>query len=250
MTQSPTIVTRETWLDARRALLAEEKAHTRARDALAAKRRALPWVKVEKDYRFEGPEGPLSLADLFAPKRQLIVYHFMLPPGAEAGCIGCSFLSDHLDGIVPHLQQKDVAFVAVSRAPVDEIAAFRRRMGWSFRWVSSGGGDFNYDFNASFTPEQLAGAPATYNFAPIQPPVADLPGISVFIRDEAGGIFHTYSQFARGGEDVLATYALLDMTPLGRQERGDTGEMESWVKLRDQYAPRTAAGCPACATAA
>lgn len=245
-----TIASRETWLEARRALLVEEKAMTRARDALAARRRALPWVMIEKDYRFEGPEGPLALADLFGAKSQLIVYHFMLPPGAAAGCTGCSFLSDHLDGIIPHLQQKDVAFVAVSRAAVAEIRAFQGRMGWSFRWVSSGGGDFNYDFNASFTAEQLAGAPATYNFAPIQPPLADLPGFSVFLKDEAGQIFHTYSQYARGGEDVLATYALLDMTPLGRQERGEDGQMESWVKLRDQYAPQAAAGCPACASAA
>lgn len=244
------IADRETWLEARRALLAEEKAHTRMRDALAARRRALPWVKVDKDYRFEGPDGPLSLGELFGKKRQLIVYHFMFNPSRDEGCTGCSFLSDHLDGVIPHLQQKDVAFVAISRAPVAKLEAFRRRMGWSFRWVSSGGSDFNYDFNASFTPEQVAGAPATYNFAPIQPPIEDLPGTSVFIRDEAGQIFHTYSQFARGGEDVLATYALLDMTPLGRQERDADGNLGDWVKLHDQYEAVDAAACPACATAA
>ena len=248
--QTHEIVSRETWLEARRALLAEEKAHTRMRDALAAKRRALPWVKVDKDYRFEGPDGPMSLSDLFGRKRQLIVYHFMFNPSRDEGCTGCSFLSDHLDGIVPHLQQKDVAFVAISRAPVSKLEAFRRRMGWSFRWVSSGGSDFNYDFHASFTPEQVAGAPATYNFAPIQPPIEDLPGTSVFIKDEAGQIFHTYSQFARGGEDVLATYALLDMTPLGRQERDADGNLGDWVKLHDQYQAVDAAACPACATAA
>jgi predicted dithiol-disulfide oxidoreductase (DUF899 family) len=245
----PQIASREAWLEARTALLAEEKALTRARDALAEKRRALPWVKVEKDYRFETPDGAVSLSDLFGAKRQLIVYHFMFNPASEQGCTGCSFLSDHLDGIVPHLQQKDVAFVAVSRAPIAKLEAFRRRMGWSFRWVSSGGGDFNYDFGVAFTPEQVAGAPARYNFAPIKPPIEDLPGTSVFIKDATGQIFHTYSQYARGGEDVLATYALLDMTPLGRQERDEDGNLGDWVKLHDQYEARDA-GCPACAAAA
>lgn len=229
------IADRETWLKARRELLAEEKAYTRLRDSLAEKRRALPWVEVEKDYTFQGPEGPLKLADLFGAKRQLIVYHFMLAPGAAAGCVGCSFLADHVDGIVPHLQQRDIAFVVVSRAPIAEIEAFRKRMGWSFRWVSSGDAAFNYDFNVSFTEAQLAGADATYNFAPIKPPIADLPGTSVFIKDEAGRIFHTYSQYARGGEDVLAAYALIDMTPLGRQERDEHGDMQDWLRHRDRY---------------
>jgi predicted dithiol-disulfide oxidoreductase (DUF899 family) len=241
------VATRETWLEARRALLAEEKALTHARDALAQARRALPWVKVDKAYRFEGSDGSLSLEDLFRGKRQLIVYHFMFSPEWEAGCTGCSFLSDHVDAIVPHLEQKDVAYVAVSRAPIGKIEAFRRRMGWTFRWVSSAGSDFNYDFDASFTPEQVEGAPATYNFQPIQPPIEDLPGVSVFIRGDDGQIFHTYSQYARGGEDLLATYRLLDMTPLGRQEAA--GEhLGAWVKLHDLYeAP--AAACPACAAA-
>ena len=229
------IATREAWLEARRTLLVEEKALTRTRDALAEKRRALPWVEVTKDYAFEGPEGPLNLADLFGGKRQLIVYHFMLAPGAAAGCVGCSFLADHVDGIVTHLQQRDIAFVVVSRAPVAEIAAFKARMGWSFRWVSSGDTGFNYDFNVSFTADQLAGAEATYNFAPIKPPIADLPGTSVFIKQDDGRIFHTYSQYARGGEDVLATYALIDMTPLGRQERGEGGDLEGWVRHHDRY---------------
>ncbi len=231
----PQIADRETWLEARRALLAEEKALTRLRDSLAAKRRALPWVEVTEDYLFQGPEGTLRLADLFGSKRQLIVYHFMLAPGAAAGCVGCSFLADHVDGIVPHLQQRDIAFVVVSRAPVAEIEAFRKRMGWSFRWVSSGGSSFNYDFNVSFTPEQLEGADADYNFAPITPPIADLPGTSVFIKDADGRIFHTYSQYARGGEDVLTTYRLIDMTPLGRQERTEDGGLDDWVRHRDRY---------------
>ena len=237
----PQIADRETWLAARRELLAEEKAYTRLRDSLAEKRRALPWVKVEADYEFDTAGGPMSLGELFGSKRQLIVYHFMLAPGAKAGCVGCSFLADHIDGIIPHLEQKDVAFVAVSRAPLAEIEAFKRRMGWSFRWVSSNASAFNYDLGVSFTPEQLSGAEATYNFAPIKPPIADLPGTSVFIKDETGQIFHTYSQFARGGEDLLSTYSLLDMTPLGRQERGEGGDLEQWVRLRDQYEAPAAA---------
>ena len=244
----PQIADRETWLEARRALLAEEKAYTRLRDSLAAKRRALPWVKVEADYEFDTAGGPMTLGELFGAKRQLIVYHFMLAPGAKAGCVGCSFLADHVNGIIPHLEQKDVTFVVVSRAPLAEIEAFKRRMGWSFRWVSSNASAFNYDFGVSFTPEQLEGADASYNFAPIKPPIADLPGTSVFIKDEAGQIFHTYSQFARGGEDLLSTYALLDMTPLGRQEGSEDGDLSDWVRHRDTY-PQTApaAACPACA---
>jgi predicted dithiol-disulfide oxidoreductase (DUF899 family) len=247
MLDHPT-VSRETWLEARRALLAEEKALTRARDALAEKRRSLPWVKVDKAYSFEGPDGPVSLSDLFRGKRQLIVYHFMFAPDWEAGCTGCSFLSDHVDAIVPHLEQKDVAYVAISRAPVGKIEAFKRRMGWSFRWVSSAASDFNYDFNASFTPEQVAGAPATYNFVPAQPSIEDLPGVSVFIKGDDGQVFHTYSQYGRGGEDLLATYRLLDMLPLGRQE-GPQGNLGGWVKLHDLYEAQPAA-CPACAVAA
>jgi len=245
--ETPTIADRETWLAARTALLVEEKALTRQRDALAARRRALPWVKVDKDYVFETPEGPKSLSELFAGKRQLLVYHFMFGPDWEKGCTGCSFLVDHLNGIIPHLQQKDIAFAAISRAPLAKLEAFKRRMGWSFRWVSSGSSDFNYDFGVSFTPEQIADG-ATYNFRPIQPSTTDLPGTSVFIKGDDGQVFHTYSQFSRGGEDVLATYALIDMTPLGRQERGDGGDLEQWVKLRDEYEPAPApTPCPACA---
>jgi len=245
------VASRETWLEARRALLAEEKALTRARDALAEKRRALPWVKVDKDYVFRAHEGQLSLSDLFRGKRQLIVYHFMFGADWEAGCTGCSFLSDHVDAVIPHLEQKDVAYVAVSRAPIGRIEAFRRRMGWSFRWVSAADTDFNQDFSASFTPEQMAGAPATYNFAPIQPPIEELPGVSVFIRGDDGQIFHSYSQYARGGEDLLAAYRLLDMTPLGRQEAPGQG-LGAWVKLHDLYETKApdetkAGACPACA---
>jgi predicted dithiol-disulfide oxidoreductase (DUF899 family) len=257
------IASREAWLDARRALLAEEKAYTHARDALAEKRRALPWVKVDKDYEFEGPNGRLRLADLFGEKRQLIVYHFMFGPGWQEGCVGCSFLIDHLNGILTHLDQKNVAFTAVSRAPYAELAAFRRRMGWSVPWVSSGPGDFNFDYGVSFTPEQMAGAPAVYNFDAITPPVDELPGFSVFVKTDDGQIFHTYSSYARAGEDVLGTYALLDMTPLGRDE-GELGNLGQWVRHHDRYGQAgqveqtgryvpelkaEAEACPACAVA-
>lgn len=215
--QTHEITTREAWLDARKALLQEEKALTRARDALAEKRRALPWVRVDKDYTFEGPNGPVRLADLFAGKRQLIVYHFMFGPDWEEGCLGCSFLSDHVDPILPHLEQKDVAYVAVSRAPFAKLDAFRRRMGWRFRWVSSAGSDFNFDFHVSFTPEEMAGGEAEYNFRKTSPGIDELTGTSVFFKDDDGQIFHTYSQYARGGEGFLTTYALLDLTPLGHR---------------------------------
>ena len=258
--QTHEIASRETWLAARRELLKEEKALTHARDALAARRRALPWVKVDKDYVFEDASGPVRLADLFGDKRQLIVSHFMFGAGWEEGCVGCSFGADHIDPILPHLDQKDLAYVVVSRAPFAELDAFKRRMGWNFRWVSSGGSDFNHDFDVSFTPEQMTGAPASYNFAPIEPPIEELPGKSVFIKGDDGQIFHTYSQYARGGEDTLATYALLDITPLGRDE-GERGNLGDWVRHHDRYgagghvaptgryvpAETTDAGCPACA---
>jgi len=217
--QTHEIVTREAWLDARQALLDEEKTLTRAKDALAEKRRALPWVRVEKDYVLEGPDGPVSLADLFAGKRQLIVYHFMFGPDWEEGCRGCSFLSDHVDAALPHLSQKDVAYVAVSRAPLARLEAFRRRMGWHFRWVSAETSDFNFDFGGSRRTETG---------------VSELTAASVFYRDDDGQIYLTYSQGARAGEGFLTTYALLDMLPLGREERPGGG-LGDWVKHHDRY---------------
>lgn len=252
------IATREAWLEARRALLEEEKALTRARDAVNARRLALPWVKVEKTYAFDGPNGPVTLDELFDGRSQLIVYHFMLAPDAEGVCVGCSFLCDHVDGPRQHLEQHDVSFVAVARARFEEIEAVRRRMGWQFRWVSSYASDFNYDFGVSFTPEQMAGAPAQYNFRPIVPPIEDLSGVSTFYRDADGQIFHTYSRYARGGEDVLGAYGWLDITPLGRNETGPRGNLSDWVRPHDSYGvagqvrptgqfiPDTAAPCPAC----
>jgi predicted dithiol-disulfide oxidoreductase (DUF899 family) len=236
------IVSREAWLAARRELLAEEKALTRAREELNRRRRALPWVKVDKTYMFDTPEGKKTLAELFDGRSQLIVYHFMMGPDWQEGCIGCSILSDSVDGVLPHLAQRDVAYVAVSRAPLTRIAAFKARMGWRFRWVSSLDSDFNYDYQASFTPEQVANGTGFYNFTEQQSVGDEMPGHSVFYKDEAGEVFHTYSLYARGGEPFIGTYTHLDITPKGRNEVRNLGE---WVKLHDRYetAPD---GCPAC----
>jgi predicted dithiol-disulfide oxidoreductase (DUF899 family) len=221
--------------EARVALLAKEKAQTRLRDEIAAERRALPWVKVEKDYVFEGPDGPVRLADLFEGRSQLIVKHFMFGPGWEEGCVGCSFECDHIEAALVHLEQKDVRFVAVARAPIAEIEAFRQRMGWRFRWVSSGGSDFNHDYQVSFTPEEVAAGTTTYNYRLGPVPIEELSGISVFYRNEAGEIFHTYSAFGRGAEEVLGTYMLLDLTPRGRDENGPRHDLSDWVRHHDRY---------------
>jgi predicted dithiol-disulfide oxidoreductase (DUF899 family) len=234
------IVSREEWIEARKALLAKEKEWTRLRDRLSAERRQLPWVRIEKDYVFDGPLGPESLADLFAGRSQLVIKHFMLGPGWKDPCVGCSFESDHIDGVVVHLENHDVSYVAVSRAPYPEIAAVKQRMGWHFRWLSSFGSDFNYDFNVSFTPEQIAAGQATYNYRTGATPVEEMSGRSIFCKDESGAIFHTYSSFARGGEVMLSTYALLDMTPKGRNEKSN---LSDWVKLHDRYETGGDADC-------
>jgi predicted dithiol-disulfide oxidoreductase (DUF899 family) len=235
------IVTREAWLRARQALLEREKAVTRLRDAVNAERMALPWVAVDKPYQFATRDGRRSLGDLFDGRSQLMVYHFMLAPGWEAGCVGCSFLADHLDGMLPHLQNHDVTLIAVSRAPLDEIEAYRRRMGWTFPWVSSFGSDFNYDFGVSFTAEAVASGTAVYNYRPIEPSssMRELPGLSAFARGDDGQVFHTYSGFARGGEDVIGTLMLLDRAPLGRNEKTTM----NWVKRHDEYGEPKAACC-------
>jgi predicted dithiol-disulfide oxidoreductase (DUF899 family) len=225
-------VSQQEWLAAHRAHLAEEKALTHARDALAKKRRELPWVKVDKTYTFETGEGRQTLADLFGKHSQLIVYHFMMGPDWDEGCTGCSFLSDHVDGALVHLAQRDVAYVAVSRAPLAKIDAFKKRMGWKFRWVSSFGGDFNYDYHVSFTPEQRAEHQVFYNFETIDWDVDEMPGVSVFYKDEAGDIFHTYSAYGRGGEPFIGTYTFLDITPKGRNE---TSGMRDWMRHHDRY---------------
>jgi predicted dithiol-disulfide oxidoreductase (DUF899 family) len=228
------IVSREEWIAARKALLAREKQLSRLRDEIREARSRLPWVPIEKDYVFDTPDGKKTLADLFEGRSQLIVQHFMFTPSWQAGCPGCSFEADHVDGALQHLPHKDVTFVAVSRAPIEKIEAYRKRMGWRFPWVSSGDGDFNYDFHVAFRPQDLENGTATYNYEPIENPgVEDLPGLSVFYRDEAGAIFHTYSTYARGGEELLGTLMYLDMTPVGRNEQSPL----DWVHRHDEYPP-------------
>jgi predicted dithiol-disulfide oxidoreductase (DUF899 family) len=222
------------WLEARKKLLAKEKEFTRMRDQLSAERRALPWLRLDKEYRFEGPKGTQTLAELFEGRSQLVVYHFMFAPDWEVGCKSCSFWADNFNGVVAHLNQRDVTFVAISRAPLPKLQAFAQRLGWSFPWVSSSGSDFNFDFHVSFTPEDVARGEATYNYAPLTHAMSDLPGVSVFARDESGALFHTYSCYARGIDMLNTAYHYLDLTPKGRDEEGLPTPM-AWVKLRDQY---------------
>ncbi|EHL99010.1 hypothetical protein HMPREF9946_03376 [Acetobacteraceae bacterium AT-5844] len=236
------IVSREEWLAARRAHLAREKALTREMDRLNEERRALPWVRVEKPYVFQTAEGPKTLAELFGPRSQLIIYHFMLAPGWDAGCVGCSFGADHFDGMLPHLEAADARLVTVSRAPLAEIEAYRSRMGWHFPWVSSAGTDFNEDFHVTFPPETVHDGKVNYNFAetPMPEDLDELHGLSVFYKNEAGEIFHTYSAYARGTEYILGTFLMLDRVPKGRNEEG----IMSWVRRHDEYAaPQPTESC-------
>lgn len=232
---APRIATRDEWLAQRTALLAKEKALTRARDQLAAERRTLPWVPVEKDYVFDTTEGKKSLGDLFAGRSQLVVKHFMMGPGWTEGCVGCSFEVDHVEGALLHLEQHDVTYVAVARAPLPEILAFKARMGWRFAWVSSHGSDFNYDFGVSFTPEQMARGKGVYNYRETELPVEELSGLSVFAKDDAGRVYHTYSTYGRGAEEVLGAYIYLDLTPKGRNETGPRHDLTDWVRHHDRY---------------
>lgn len=225
------IVSREEWLATRKDHLAHEKELTRRRDALSAERRALPWVRIEKDYAFEGWDGPLSLADLFAGRSQLIIYHFMFGPGAKEGCPSCSFLADHFDGANLHLKHHDVSLVVVSRAPYAEFQTFRHRMGWDFPWVSSANSDFNYDFHVSPSPAEKAVGRYEYNYEMHDGEGGEMPGFSVFYRNEAGEIFHTYSTYARGGDLLIGAHNFLDMTPKGRNE----GRTMDWVRHHDRY---------------
>jgi len=229
------VVSHDQWIAARKAYLAEEKAFSRARDALARKRRELPWEKVDKNYIFDTPAGKKSLAELFGGKSQLIIYHFMLGPGWEAGCPSCSFLADHFDGAVVHLAQRDVSFVVVSRAPLSEIEAFKRRMGWRFNWASSFGSDFNSDYQVSFTAQEKAGGKVFYNYEFIESfPSEERPGASVFYKNAAGEIFHTYSTYGRGLDILIGTYHFLDLAPKGRDEDGLAWSM-AWVRHHDRY---------------
>jgi predicted dithiol-disulfide oxidoreductase (DUF899 family) len=229
------VASREEWLKERLSLLEREKAYTRERDAISAKRRELPWVKVEKRYVFEGPEGKVTLSDLFGGRSQLFVKHFMMGPGQAGQCVGCSLEVDHVEPLLVHLENHDLAYVAIARAPIQEIEAVRQRMGWRFRWVSSSGSDFNYDFGVSFPPEQVASHRALYNFKHGDPGVEDRSGDSVFVKDESGQIFHTYSTYGRGGEEFLGVYRYIDMTPKGRAENGPTGTLGDWVRPHDSY---------------
>ncbi len=228
------VVGHEEWVAARRALLAEEKELSRRRDALSQARRDLPWERVTKAYGFEGPAGKVSLADLFAGRSQLIVYHFMFGPGWDEGCKSCSYIADTFDGITAHLQARDVSFVAVSRAPLAEFAPFKRRMAWRFDWVSSAGGDFNMDHGVSFPPAAKTGGEIDYNYGRLKLEMEEMPGLSVFYKNPAGEIFHTYSCYARGLDMLLAAYHHLDLVPKGRDEASLPWSM-AWVKHHDKY---------------
>ncbi len=237
------VVSREEWLEARRALLASEKEETRLRDKIRAERLAMPWVKIDKTYSFDTPTGVKTLDALFDGRSQLMIYHFMFGPDWDAGCTGCSFLADHIDGTLPHLNNHDVTFVAVARAPLDKIAAYKTRMGWKFPWVSSFGSDFNRDFHVSFTKEELDSGKVFYNFSEISADKAhdELPGMSAFYKAEDGSIYHTYSDYARGGEEILATMMILDRAPKGRNESSTM----SFLKRHDEYeqAPKAHSCC-------
>jgi predicted dithiol-disulfide oxidoreductase (DUF899 family) len=239
------IVSREQWTAARQQLLAEEKQLTRMRDKVAAQRRALPWVKVDKTYEFDGPNGKETLADLFDGRSQLVIRHFMFGPGWGEGCVGCSFWSDHLDGALVHLEHRDVTVVVVSRAPLAELQAFQQRMGWRFKWLSSFGTDFNYDYGVSFTPDQIASGKVNYNYAVMANAGEEMPGLSVFHRDTDGTIAHTYSSYARGNEAMLGAYTILDLTPKGRNEAGPRGNLTDWVRLHDRYEEDSGTCCEA-----
>ena len=231
----PSIVSQAEWLAARRAPRAREKELTRLYDALREDRRQLPWVAVERDYVFDSPSGPVTLSELFDGKSQLVVYHFMFGPDWQEGCPSCSLVGDHVGPSLPHLAAKDISFVAVSRATIAQIEAFRKRMGWQFRWVSSNGNEFNRDYHVSFTQAERGEGTVSYNFGPDPFPADEAPGTSVFARDEHGRIYHTYSTYARGGEPMLGVYRFLDIVPKGRDEEGLPWPM-AWVRHHDRYA--------------
>jgi len=238
------IVSRQQWIEARRVHLAHEKELTQARERLSEERRALPWVKVDKAYLFDGAEGKKTLADLFNGKSQLVVQHFMFAPEWNEGCKSCSFWADGFERMIPHLAARDTTLAAVSRAPLSKLLPFKTRMGWTFDWVSSADSDFNYDYAVSFTPDDVKSGDTKYNLGTTRFGTEEAPGISVFYRDDAGDIFHTYSCFARGLDMMNAAYHYLDLTPLGRHEDGLPYPMD-WLRLRDQYqpAPAGAASC-------
>lgn len=230
------VVSSDRWVSERKALLAREKELTRLHDQIARERRALPWERIEKNYVFDAPGGRRTLSDLFDGRRQLLVQHFMFGPGWEQGCPSCSFMADHTDGMNVHLAHRDITLVAISRAPLADIERFRRRMGWQFEWVSSHDSDFNHDFGVSFTPEEQARGEVCYNYGMQSFPREEAPGISVFYKDDAGEIFHTYSTYGRGVEVMMGAYHLMDLTPKGRDENDVPYKME-WVRHHDRYEP-------------
>ena len=232
--ECPNVVSQAEWLAARKELLAKEKNFSRERDALSAERRKLPWVKVEKEYVFDTPTGKRKLAELFGGKSQLVVYHFMFGPGWEQGCPSCSYLADHFDGTVVHLAHRDTTLLVVSRAPLAQIEAFQKRMGWRFPWVSSYGNDFNHDYHVSFSKEEQQAGKVYYNYELTTFPSEEGPGASVFYKDKTGDVFHTYSTYGRGLDILLGTYNFLDMTPKGRDEEGLASTM-AWVRHHDRY---------------
>ena len=238
MTRIYKLLTRAEWLAARLDLLEAEKALTRQSDEVARRRQALPWVRIDKEYVFDTPEGPRTLANLFDGRSQLLVQHFMFAPGWKEGCPSCSYMADHTDGMNKHLAHHDVTMIAVSRAPLAEIERYRKRMGWQFKWVSSFGNDFNHDFRVSFTPEEVASGHIDYNFGEWRETGEEWPGVSAFYKDEAGELFRTYSTYGRGVEVMMGTYNMLDLAPKGRNE----SEGMDWVRRHDRYeqAPRRA----------
>ncbi len=228
-------VTREEWIAERRALLTEEKELTRRRDALAEKRRALPWVAVDERYEFDGPQGRVTLADLFEGSSQLFVQHVMQGPNQALQCVGCALGVDHLESLLPHLQNHDVTVVAIARAPLPELTALRQRMGWRTPFYSSFGSEFNYDYGVSFKPAALATGRVLYNYRECDPGIEDIAGNSVFFKDDAGAVFHTYSNYARGGEDFLGIYRILEATPKGRNETGPHFSLVDWIRPHNMY---------------
>ena len=229
------VVSHSEWIEARKEFLRKEKEFTRLRDELSRQRRTLPWEKVEKRYRFDSTKGKTTLADLFEGRSQLVVYHFMFSPGWEQGCPSCSFWADHFDGTTVHLANRDTTLAVISRAPLGEIEAFKKRMGWKFQWVSSFGSDFNFDYHVSFTPEEISSGKLEYNYAPMEGfPSEEAPGVSVFAKDAAGELFHSYSTYGRGIDILNGTYNLLDLVPKGRDEDGLAFTM-SWVRHHDRY---------------
>ncbi len=228
------VVSREDWIAERKKHLKKEKEFTRLRDQLSKERRGLPWVKVDKEYIFDGPNGKETLADLFEGKSQLIVYHFMFGPEWDEGCPSCSFWADNYNGIVIHLNHRDISLVTVSRAPLDKLEAYKKRMGWSFKWVSSFGNDFNWDYNVSFTPEEMEKEQMYYNYKMMSFPSDEGPGISVFYKNDKGEIFHTYSCYQRGLDMLNGAYHLMDLVPKGRDE-DELPYTMAWLERRDQY---------------